>query len=199
MNTVDEIRDALSAKLDELDIENVFIEDVEYDIENEVITVEFCDESNDCVTVQFGFDENELPYALVIADEDNDSIVIDLSPLNPTVDEGDTHTYFLDLVDTDWLNFSTFKTILTAGNIMANESNIPEMTEMTEVLYQKVVRTNAAGKQVVVKIPVRLRKKKLTPKQKAALVKARKKSNTGAAMKRRAKSLTVRKVKNMDK
>ena len=197
MITTLEVQDALSAKLDELGIFNVTVEEVSFDAENDVVTTEFCDEDDNCVTVQWGFDENENPYALVVADEDNDSIHIDLSPLEPTVMEGDGLEYYLDLTDIEWINLSTIKTILTAGNIMANEPAEIEEVEIgegaiEEVVFRKVVR---GGK--IVKIPVRLRKKKLTPKQKAALAKNRKKSHTGAALKHKAMSLKLRKVKNM--
>lgn len=190
MNTPEEIRDALSAKLDELDIENVTVEEVSFDAENDAVITEFCDEEDNCVTVQWGFDEDEVPYAMVVADEDNDSIFVDLSPLEPTVDEGDGNDVYLDLTDIEWINLSTIKTLLTAGNITGDE--IMTESRVEEVLYRKVVRD---GK--VVKIPVVLRKKKLTPKQKAALAKARKKSHTGAAMKQKAKSLKLRKSKNL--
>jgi hypothetical protein len=189
-----EVQDALSAKLDELGIYNVTVEEVTFDPENDVVTTEFCDEEDNCVTVQWGFDEGETPYALVVADEDNESIHVDLSPLEPTIMEGEGLEYYLDLTDIEWINLSTIKTILTAGNIMANEPAEMEMGEgaIEEVVFRKVVR---GGK--IVKIPVRLRKKKLTPKQKAALAKNRKKSHTGAAMKHKAMSLKLRKVKNM--
>lgn len=190
MNTVEEIKDSLLSRLDSLGIEGVDIENVILDPENDVVNVEFCDDNDDCVTVSFGFDEEENPYALIIADEDNDSLCIDLSPLEPTVDEGDSNEYYLDLVDSEWLNYSTFKTILTSGHIMANNESSGSRIE--EVVYQKVVR---GGK--VVKVPVVLRKKRLTPKQKAALMKARKKSHTSGAMKNRKKSLTIRKRSNL--
>lgn len=191
INTPEDIVNALSSKLDDLGVEGVYVDEATIDTENEVIHVEFSDDNGDSESVIFGFDDEGSPYATVVADEDNDTITVDLSPLEPTVDsdeEGEDDeepAYYIDLVDNDWLNLSTIKTILTAGNIMANES-------MSEVVYQKVVR---GGK--VVKIPVVIRKHKLNAKQKAALAKARKKSHTGKAMKARAKSLSIRKRANL--
>lgn len=63
-------------------------------------------------------------------------------------------------------------------------------------LSEKTVKVVREGK--VVRKNVRTRKVRLTPAQKAALKKARKKAHTGAANRKRAKSMKVRTRKGMN-
>lgn len=199
MNTPEQIISALTELLAQCGIEGVTVDEVTFDYENDVVSTEFCDDAENCVTVMWGIDENDGPYALVVEDEDNESAVIDLSDLEPTVDEGEDGAMFLDLTDTSWISESTISTILTAGDLMGNVTELelePSLKgKVEEVVFTKVVR---GGK--VVKIPLKKknrRRMRMSPKQKAALMKARKKSHTSAALKQRKKSNTIRKSKNM--
>lgn len=71
----------------------------------------------------------------------------------------------------------------------------PEMIA-EELLGERTITVVRGGKKV--KKTVRTVKKRMSPKQKAALAKARRKSHTGAAKKARAKSLKARKTSGLE-
>lgn len=71
---------------------------------------------------------------------------------------------------------------------VAKGANAKELVEKTVVKIR-------AGKKVKVKVP--MRKKRMSPKQKAALAKARRTSHSSGALRARAKSMAIRKRAGM--
>ena len=185
----EEVESAFEQKLDELDIENVIITDATLDIEGNVV-IDFADDEGDEVSVLFGVDEEGSPYAMVVS-EDDEQVIIDLSPLSPPIVDTGMGT-FIDLVNLGWINISTIKTLFQAGGVGTDES-FEGKDVIDEVVYKKVVRQ---GK--VVRIPVVKRKKRLTAKQKRALAMARRKAHTAQAKRKRMLSLKIRKQKGLD-
>lgn len=93
----------------------------------------------------------------------------------------------VDLVESKGLG-SEFKNAIT--KLLEEELNSNEDLQKVDEIFKKVVR---AGK--VIKKKIRRIKKRLSAAQKAALRKARKKAFTGAAMRKRAKSMKIHRRK----
>lgn len=171
------VRNAESA-----DVEDAFItvlsaygiEDIDVIAEKDGLDwiITFEDDDGDTETIVFSKDE-EGAFAIILSDIENDddeeSTIVDLSTFDPpTMPDGS-----LDLVNLAWINKSALSALI---------ANIEEVYKKTAV---------RGGKKV--KIPIRVVKKKLTSRQKIALIKARRKAHTGKAQKRRAFSLKIRK------
>jgi len=189
-----DVAQAFNAKLQELGIDGVTVDEVIVGYEGDVL-VEFADNEGDAVSVLFGYDPQEGPFAMVVSDDD-EQIIIDLSPLEPPIINTQTGV-FLDLVNLDWVNLSTIKTLLQAGDVGTNENFDPNKVDaIDEVVYKKVIRH---GK--VVKIPVLKRKKRhhLTAAQKRALALARRKAHSAEAERKRKMSLKVRQRMGLDR
>ena len=104
---------------------------------------------------------------------ENEVDVIDLQTVDPKFKEDGS----LDMADLRWMNKSVVYAIFSEAS-----------EEVEEGKGKIVVR---GGKKI--KIPIKLRKKILTARQKAGLTKARRKAHTPFAMKSRKFSLKIRK------
>jgi len=191
--TQKDVVDAFTSKLRELGIEDVTVTDCDVGYEGDVV-VEFTDSEGDSVTVCFGSDLQEGPYAMVVSEGD-EQVIIDLSPLKPPIISTQTGTY-IDLKNLDWINRSTIKTLLQAGEVGVEESvDLNKVDALDEVVYRKVVRQ---GK--VVRIPV-VKKREghhLTPAQRRALALARRKAHSPEAERKRKRSLMLRRRLKLD-
>jgi len=113
---------AFRAKLDSFGYEKVSV--VAY-IDLEVgPLVTFWDEEGDEVTIWFHIDDEGIPMASVVS-EDDEEISIDLSTVDcPISDIGNQS--FIDLVDLSWMNKSTLVILLAAGEV--DEAFLDEVT-----------------------------------------------------------------------
>lgn len=144
------------------------------------------DQDGDKEVLVFGVDEEENAYCIPLSGEidafDNEADVIDLQTCEPTLSEdGD-----LDMTNLKWMNKSVVMALFSEALSEEEAEADPEVS-----VDEKVRIAIRGGKKV--KIPIKLRKKILSGPQKAALIKARRKSGTGAALRKRAKSLLIRK------
>lgn len=111
---------------------------------------------------------------------DTENDVVDLQTCEPALKEDGT----LDMTNLSWMNKSVVQALFSEA--------LDEDTEDKNVDVEEKVRIAIKGGKKV-KIPVKLRKKILNSKQRAALVKARRKSGTAASLRKRAVSLKIRK------
>jgi len=156
------------------------IDDVNVDILKDGSDYIVClEDEEDKEVLVFGVDEEENAYCLSTSGiEDplgNEVDVTDFQTAEPSLAEDGS----LDMTDLKWMNKSILQTLFS--------ESVEEGSEADEK-FKLVVR---GGKKQ--KVAVKIRKKILNSKQKAALIKARRKAHTGTALRKRAISNKIRK------
>lgn len=213
---------SLNRKLVTLGIQGIQIEEIEADEENNVV-VTFSDFENNVLDVVFSYDEDGASAIIVGDDKDQDdeeNIVVDLDPLGVPV-VSTPFGFYINLLVLDWLSKSTLETIFIAGALLepkASHSHYAKdafgnllvapvesyefdlekieidskMSEgaIDEVIYKIVVRGGKKERRPLVR---RLRKKRLSPKQRAGLRKASRTRKSAKSKMKRKLSLKVRK------
>jgi hypothetical protein len=185
---------------------SVYVDEVEVGSEGD-ISVNFLDSEGDSYELLFTYDEDDGAQAFAIddsEDDDNDedlTIAADIGQLNPAIVQTQLGSY-VNLGDLSWLDKDTFIDMLLMldfpleledeykpkqdefGNFLKTES-------ITEI-FRNIVK---AGKRVRVSLVRRRRKKILTPAQRAGIRKAKikRRRSMGKALRKRRKSLLVRK------
>lgn len=208
------IKAAFTAKLSEYGIDAT-VEDADTDASGDTV-ITFAQDDNE-MSVVFVNDPVEGPSVLLDPNpddetpaDDSDVVTVDLNSIQPLMVKNELATY-VNLEDLSWMNKSTMNSIFTGGNATASDETdegyifVTDEDCIDEVAFSnKVVGARKARKVIkggkVVKIAAvkRHRKHRLTPRQKIALMKARKKSRNPAAMRKRAKALLLRKRLNLD-
>lgn len=190
----EQVKKAFNSKLETLGY-GVEVTRVSVDIEGNQV-VEFTDFEGDQLLTVWLIDEydNGSAKVMIIDEEpdDEDSIEIILDMLEPTIIPGDFGNY-IDLQDLYWLNKQAMETILTAGDIDDNTVDFEELGEGILSERAKVIVRN--GKKQKVALVRRVKKVRLTPKQKQGIRKAvRSRAKKATQSKRkRARSLKIRK------
>lgn len=185
MNSIERVRNdasnkeqrvtkAFEVKLKKFGIDDVKVA-VELDGDDYIVSLE--DKEGDTESIVFGIDEEEGAFAMVLSEqgEENEQmhgVVIDLDAMDPPIKDG-----ALQMEDLKWLNYSVMSALFGAGDV-----------ETATEKFKKVIRGGKA-----VKIPIKIRPKRMSPKQKAALAKNRRKANTSGAKRKRALSNKIRK------
>jgi hypothetical protein len=204
--TPEEVEMSFRAKLDSLGFEEVGIGDIVVEFEGDVF-ITFADKEGDEVEVVFGcesiYDETEEECYAMVVSEDDAQIVVDLDSLEPGVIETDFGR-FVDVLDLSWLNKSTVGALLSAGNVDFGEglevlTTKEELDEFRRVKTSKKKTIIRGGKRMRIAVVKKVGKKRLSPKQKAALRKARRKAHTGAAKKKRKRSRKKRRTLGLKK
>lgn len=214
---------SLERKLNSLGIEGIQIEDMEADDKgNIIVSFSDYDDNLLDVVFSCGEEGMSAIIVGENGDaESEDNIVVDLDPLGVPVVNTEKGPY-INLLVLDWLNKSTIETILTAGALMDKKTPtqhiqkdavgnliiIPIPTEsyqfdiesfekdltinenLDEVVYKIVVR---GGKKVRRPIVRRLRKKRLTAKQRAGIRKASRTRKSPKSKAKKRKSTLLRK------
>jgi hypothetical protein len=155
------------------------IDDVNVSVEKDGTDyiVEFSNEEDKEVLL-FGVDEEGDAYSLSLSGDidvlGTEADIVDLSCVEPAMTEQGK----LDLTDLSWMNKNIFNTFF---------SESVEESEVTDEVRMKVAIRG--GKKV--KVPIKIKKKRLTPKQKAGLKKAQRKAHSASAKRKRAKSMKL--------
>lgn len=194
----EEVKKAFERRLEYFGFDNVLVDYVEVYQDGDIV-VAFSDLDGEQMLVLFGVDEYENSYAIVLDDdmEDDDENTevteIGLDPMLPVLVNTPFGKY-LNLVDLNWLNKSTFTAMFSVGDIdasMANEDLRIEKDETSEA-YKIVVR---GGKKVRLPLVRRVIKKRLTAKQRTGIRKGvmTRKSRSGQIKRKLKRSLQVRK------
>lgn len=209
--------------LEEIQLEDIVADDnnnviVTFsDYSGNLLDVVFSCGEEGCVAIVVGKDSDK---------DDEDNIVVDLDPLGVPFVNTEKGPY-INLLVLDWLNKATMETILIAGSLLDKaekkdhvsrdaygnlivipvegyEFDVEQLTlentineengEIYEVVYKVVVR---GGKKVRRPIVRRLRKKRLTAKQKAGLRKASRTRKSPKSKAKRRKSAVLRKRLNL--
>lgn len=213
---------SLNRKLVTLGIQGIQIEDMAADESNNII-VTFSDYENNVLNVVFSYDEEGASAIIAGEDKDLDdeeNIVVDLDPLGvPLVST--PKGFYINMLVLDWLNKSTLETILIAGALLDPKpsashynkdafgnllvvpvesyqfdverieiDNAMSEGKVDEVIYKIVVRGGKKERRPIVR---RLRKKRLTPKQRAGIRKASRTKKTAKSKQKRRKSTILRK------
>lgn len=214
----DVIHTAFEKKLAEFNLsELIHIDSVDIGPEGDIV-VTFGDASEDTYALLFTYDEKEGPQAFAInpdddidaeedeedsgEDTDGDSeLVSDLGAYNPSIIQTEFGPY-INLGDLSWVDVSVMMTLLQIagfcidpvtfpsdtydafGNIVRNES-------INEIIVTRVI----GGKKVRVQAVRRIRKRRLTSKQRAGIRRAvqKRKREKNQIARHRNKSLAVRK------
>ena len=224
----DRIKTELRKRLDFFGISGVFVDEVEIEVEGD-IRVDLSDDDKDQMSVVFLVDPESQDMSAIIVDPDEDSateddsaIVVDLSPLNPSMIQTPVGN-LVDLIDLSWMNKSTLMTILKAGEIGDDErpqknrkqdafGNFTQVEcngedicilgkddgSLDEGGFTLVVR---GGKKVKLPIVLKKKRKVLTGAQRAGLKRAaiKRKQKKSQINRKRAKSLKLRKRSNIKK
>ena len=192
VNTKDVVR-AFNHKFGTLGIEGVSCDECEVDYEG-MQTVYFVDETGDELAIAFYFDEeSNAAEAMILHDPDEgtqeESLIIDLSPQSPPLIQTSVGTY-VNLMNLEWMNLSTLKTLMQAGDV---EYGYDEPEEKHEARMVTVVR---GGKRVRVPIIKRKRIARLTAKQKAGFRKAarKRKAKKSQSSRKRKRSMRIAKT-----
>jgi hypothetical protein len=132
----DRIKDALTAKIAMLNLDDVTVQEVIVDTEGNIVVDFGC--ADDTVTVVFSYDPDEGSTAIVWGGEDDDvedgesySLVVDLDPLCPSIIQTSFGMY-VNLTELSWLSKSIILTLLDAG-----EYDIPTNLTKKEISYDE--------------------------------------------------------------
>ena len=126
--TASGIKRAFRERMAMFNIDDADVTDVEIDLEGE-IRVTFVDEENDMMTVIFFVDDEDDSIIALVDDDDlrglddDEVIVIDLTPLNPPIKKMAGYPDYVNLSDLEWVNKSTLMSILRAGDIGVDASD----------------------------------------------------------------------------
>lgn len=188
----EDIKRAFSNKISNLGFEGILVDEVSVELGGDVV-VSFVDDDGDQMDVLFTYDDEEGAQAIVLEDDDYedqeaDVDVIDLNPLMPKIIDLGNGNQAMDLADLSWFNTSGLIAILNAGDFIDDDEETSEMSERST----QVIR---GGKKVRLAVVRRKRRKRLTPKQKAAIRKGvrKRKTKKSAIQRKRKKSLKLRK------
>lgn len=145
-------------------------------------------ESTQVEDVNLGPVEDEL-------DEDLDTVETILDECGDKLTVNEDGSVELDVDDEDLEDIGLTESEVRSALQHLSESNSRSnlIVDGRTMMLEKVVKKVVDGK--VVKKKVKSKKKRLTPKQKAALAKARKKAHKGSANKARRKSMKIRRKK----
>lgn len=188
----EQIRTAFDLRLKQMQVKDVFVNDVDVDIDGN-ISVEFTDDDGD-IDVLFTLDPDEGPIAFIEPDDDDsDFIIVDLSDNNVPIIKTEFGDY-LDLINLSWLNKDTLRMILGALDVEDLEEvpfaeNVSdEINELTKV----VVR---GGKKTRIALVRRKRKKRLTGAQRQGIMRAKvkRRAKLSQTNRKRKKSMLLRK------
>lgn len=222
------IRKAFESRIKKFKIEDVIVGDVEVDFEGN-ITVEFIDLEGDFIEVLFVHDEDEGSLAIVLDDDDDDEsdaelVIIDLDALAPPIRKSVFGNY-LDVSQLDWMNKTALDAILIAGDIgmddddeeddeievdqtgfdnnflRALENSKPILYGTREDMNELMKTVIRGGKKVRLPVVRKIKRKRLSAKQKAGFRKAARKRKTKSSSTKRKlkKSLKVRKRSGIKK
>jgi hypothetical protein len=214
----DDIKVAFEKKLYDLDID-LAVSNIEIGEDGD-IAVSLIDADKIPYTISFQYDEKDGPQAFVItdglsvsddeeedeeADDDDSETLFDLRHYNPAMVQTPVGTY-INLCDLSWLTGELLGAMLMAAGI---EFEIPVITKtikdeygqfisnesMDELFVNRVVH----GKVKRVQAVRRVRKKRLTPKQKAGIRRAvmKRKREMRSIIRNRRKSIAVRKRRHL--
>ena len=207
------IKKAFAQKLEYLDIEGVVVEDVDIEMDGDIV-VSFSDSEGDEVAILFQVDGDEIE-AIVLDDEEfegeeDEMLVIDLSPLNPSVYEVESlGLKYLNLTDLSWLNKSALVSLLQAGEVGLDADDVDPSTQKKDPLGHKIdqdlgyyesldersVVVTRGGKRVKLSVVRRKRRKRLTAKQRQGIRKSvlKRKAKKTQIQRKRKRSLNLRK------
>lgn len=174
LSTTSKVEKAFNTLLKRCSIPDIMVE-AERDGDNWIVSL--TDEEGDTETIVFGVDE-EIPYAIVVGDQEDteEGNITEFGDLPGSMKNG-----VVNLENLSWLTKDVFLSLLSS-----DDSDVQEK-------FKIIIRD---GKKIKKKIRIG-RKKKRSPKQKAALKKAQRKAHTGSAAKKRAKSMKKRKAANL--
>lgn len=183
------------------------------------VSVELMDKDDNTYVLVFIYDEKEGPQGFVLSDKDeakkskkkkakkeeNDDedveLAFDLAPLNPSVVKTAFGDY-MNMSDLSWLDQDTLMGMLMAAGCPIGIAILPKAkqdefgqflrNESMDEAFRIIIK---GGRKVRVPLVRRLRKKRLTPRQRMGLRKAamKRKLHSAQAMRKRRKSLALRK------
>jgi hypothetical protein len=191
----DMIKDCFNKRLKQLHIKDVVVSDVEVDIEGNII-VEFEGDDGD-MDVIFHYDVEDGVTAIVEPDglEDEDELtIVDLSD-NSIGLLKTPYGLYPNLLNLEWLTKDIMRSILFAFDA-DDDSDVPYADDEIEEATKLVVRS---GKKVRIKLVRRKRAKRLTPKQRQGLMRAKvkRKAKMSRTLRKRKKSVKLRKRGNL--
>lgn len=219
----DAVYNALVKRFDEIGLEGITVESVLVDYEGEII-VNFQDDEDGEVDIMFFYDQDEGAMAIILDDEDADEwVTIELDPVNPPLKNTPFGTY-IDMTNLYWLNYSTIKGILEAGELSADDdpqentkqskyaqikdkygfikiedTAFTESTDTDLEIDERKVSVVRGGKRVRLPVVRRKRRRIMTGKQRAAARRGarKRKARKSAIGRKRKKSLRVRRRMNI--
>lgn len=218
----DAIAKAFQSRIDRYDFDGITVDDVEINMDGS-IEITFVDAEDDELSVLFDYsDEDGVTATLLDGEDDEEFIVIDLDPLTPPVIKMAGVTY-PKLDDLTWMNKSAMAALFVAGDLGTEgdpdldghltqddieKRQMPKgwdyfkavegyaLTEGDEAeLEERMVTVVRGGKKVRIPVVRKVRRKKLTSKQKQAIRKGvrKRKMKAGQIARKRKKSLKLRK------
>jgi len=194
---------AFSEVIHRFDFEDVYVDDVNMTEDGTMVSLS--DEEGDNVELFFMVEDDGDPVAFVVS-EDDSQVYVDLGALNPPTVQSSFGTLYIDLTDLSWLNKTSLNVLLTAGDVGEQSDNDEDDVADGEAEGDEEYPQDEAFKRVVrggvvKKIAIRKKKKRLKASTRRKLAVAAKKSarkrNTSSAKRNRAKSLKLRKQKNL--
>jgi hypothetical protein len=216
----EKIKVAFQKKIDKSDFEDVTVSEVDVDLDGDII-VTFEDGDGTDIDILFTYDSDEGTVAILIDEPQNDEFTtLDLDSLQPVLKKTQLGIY-VDLQNLSWLNVSTLEAILRLGEFSEVEDDddgreerdafgheIPGGTEPlkteavetpTDALWERSLVVVRGGKRVKLGVVRKRKKKRLTSKQKAGILKGvrKRKSKKGQIARTRKKSLKLRKRLNL--
>jgi hypothetical protein len=208
---IEAIQAAFEKKLAAMGLDQALsVASVEFGDDDDIL-VQFEDREGEIYSVSFMYDEKEGAQAFPIADDsdkdiddeetESSEVAFDLGAFNPVVMQRDGKE-FVDLKDLSWLDEEVFMMILQAAGLPAMEVKIPgggkydafgnfyKNESINEIFLTRII----GGKRVRVQAVRRLRKRRLTPKQRAGIRKAvaKRKRYKAQIARKRKRSLAVR-------
>ena len=202
------ITDSFNKKLDPFEL---MIDEVDIGDDGDII-VNIQDAEGGVYSILFMYDIEDGPQALFITDDEEDQTIFSLDFLNPSIVTTFYGTY-INLSDLSWLDEKTLLVLLKlAGLPMSLLVNLDtakydefgqllnptsESLELNE-LFKTVVRK---GKKIRVPLIRRVKKKRLTPRQKMGLRRGalKRKRKMAQAIRKRKKSVAVRNRQHIKK
>lgn len=192
----DEALRAINDRLEKLGFIEVQVEDLSFDLDGGIVVTFSSDE--EAMQVVFIYESGDSSVIIIDDEEDEYSdddeseiYVLDINSYNPPIIKALLGSY-IDLRLTKWMTVSFFNSIFQAADLETEYVEDDGEEDLGEARKTYVVR---GGKKVRVTLVRRLRKKRLTPKQKSGYRKAVRSRKTKMAKinRTRKKSLRVRK------
>lgn len=110
------IKDMFIKKLKSSGIEGVFVDEVTADLDGDIV-VTFSDDEGNSMDILFGVDPDDGAFAMVLDDSEDEVTFVELDPAGAPITTNKLGQEMVDLEDLTWMNPTTLKTILQAGDI----------------------------------------------------------------------------------